>query len=66
VTAWAGLTVITLKLLMMNAISTSQIVSFIICSILLIEKLVCCYVAMETTKYTSVTKQTQNDGFHMN
>ena len=44
----------------MNAISTSQIVSFIICSMRLIGKFVWCYV-VETTKYWSVKEQTRNN-----
>ena len=41
----------------MKAISTYQIVSFMICSICLIGKFGCCYVAMETTNYRSVMEQ---------
>lgn len=49
-----------------NAISTSQILSVIICSLWLIGKFEPCYVVMETTKYKSITEQTRNDGFHIN
>jgi hypothetical protein len=51
---------------MMNAISTSKIISFIICSICLMEKFEWCYVDMETTRYSPVREQDRNRGFHMN
>ena len=54
---------ITIGLLTMNAISTSKIISFIICSIRKVAKLN--GVVIETTKYRSVTGQNRNGGFHI-
>ena len=48
---------------MMSALSTSQIISVIICSIRLIGKFEWCFVVIVTTKYRSVM---ENDGFYMN
>ena len=51
----------------LNDISTTgnEITSFVICTIWPAEKFEW-YVVMETTKYRSVTKQTQNNSFYMN
>jgi len=50
----------------MSAISTSQIISFIISSNLLICKFEQCYVVIKTTMHRSVTEQTRNNGIHIN
>ena len=47
----------------MNALSTTQIVSFIIC---LIGKVEGCYVIIENAKYRPVIEQTQNNCLYMN
>jgi hypothetical protein len=49
-----------------KAMSTNQILYFIIYSVYKKGKIGSCYVVMETTCYMSVTKQTKNVAFYIN
>lgn len=56
---------ITCELSMMNGVSTSQIISYIICSIHQTGIFEWCYVVIDITIYRSVIEQTWDNYFHM-